>query len=37
MQVGERLLSVAEAQLEAANALPGALLEEVFGGFEPPS
>lgn len=23
-------------QLEAINALPGALLEEVFGGFEPP-
>jgi type I restriction enzyme S subunit len=32
-----KLRQRAEAQLEAVNALPGALLEEVFGGFEPPS
>lgn len=33
----KRMRQAAEAQLEAVNALPGALLEEVFGGFEPPA
>lgn len=31
-----KVLTAAERQLEAINALPGALLREVFGGFEPP-
>jgi len=31
-----RIFNAAERQLEAINALPGALLREVFGGFEPP-
>lgn len=30
----DRLRAAAERQLEAARALPGALLNEVFGGFE---
>jgi type I restriction enzyme S subunit len=30
-------LAAAERQMEAINALPGVLLHEVFGGFEPPS
>jgi type I restriction enzyme S subunit len=30
------LRTAAEAQLEAVNALSGVLLEQVFGGFEPP-
>lgn len=33
----EKMRQAAEAQLQAVNALPGALLEEVFGGVEPPS
>lgn len=33
----ERLRQTAEAQLEAVNAIPSALLEDVFGGFEPPA
>jgi len=33
----QRMRQAAERQLEAINALPGALLREVFGGFEPPS
>lgn len=33
----ERLRAAAERQLEAIRSLPGALLNEVFGGFEPPS
>jgi len=42
-QLGERmahthrLREAAEAQLEAVNALPNLLLEEVFGGLEPPT
>ncbi|MGB9755022.1 restriction endonuclease subunit S [Roseiflexus castenholzii] len=32
----ERLRAAAERQLEAVRALPGALLNQVFGGFEPP-
>jgi type I restriction enzyme, S subunit len=36
MTCAERVRELAEAQLEAVNALPSALLEEVFGGFEPP-
>jgi type I restriction enzyme S subunit len=32
----ERMRQEAQAQLEAIEALPGALLEEVFGGFQPP-
>ncbi|GAB4539048.1 MAG: hypothetical protein Kow0063_27480 [Anaerolineae bacterium] len=32
----QRLRAAAERQLEAINALPGALLNEVFGGFEEP-
>lgn len=32
----QRLRAAAERQLEAINALPGALLNEVFGEFEPP-
>jgi len=37
LEAAERMRCAAEAQLEAVNALPGALLEEVFGGFGPPS
>jgi len=33
----QRLRAAAERQLEAINALPGALLNEIFGGFEPPA
>jgi len=33
----QRLRAAAERQLEATNALPGALLNEIFGGFEPPA
>lgn len=33
----QRMRQAAERQLEAINALPGALLREVFGGFEPPA
>jgi len=33
----ENLRRAAECRAEATNALPGALLEEVLGGFEPPS
>ena len=33
----QRLRAAAERQLEAIHALPGALLNEVFGGFEPPA
>jgi type I restriction enzyme S subunit len=36
MSQAERLRQPAEARLEAVNALPGALLEQVFGGLEPP-
>lgn len=36
MAQAAKLRQVTEAQLEAVDALPGALLEEVFGGFEPP-
>lgn len=31
------LLSMVHSQLDTINALPAALLEEVFGGFEPPA
>jgi len=37
MTKGKELREMAEAQLEAVSALPGVLLEGVFGGFEPPS
>jgi len=37
MYEAKMLSARAEAQLEAVNALPGVLLEGVFGGFEPPS
>jgi type I restriction enzyme S subunit len=37
MRVMEQVWRATETQLEALEALPGALLEEVFGGFEPPS
>ncbi len=33
----QRLRAAAERQLEAVRALPGALLNEVFGGFESPT
>lgn len=33
----DKMRQAAEAQLEAVRALPDTLLEEVFGGFEPPS
>lgn len=34
--VTDKLREAAESQFDAINALPAALLEEVFGGFEPP-
>lgn len=37
MDRADMLRRAARTQLEAVNALPGALLEQVFGGFEPPS
>ncbi|MBI2917287.1 MAG: restriction endonuclease subunit S [Chloroflexi bacterium] len=33
----EKAQTAAQAQLDAIAALPGALLEQVFGGFEPPA
>jgi type I restriction enzyme S subunit len=33
----ERTQKAVEGHVEAVNTLPGALLEEVFGGFEPPT
>jgi len=37
MSVIQHIRQAAECQMEAINALPGALLREVFGGFEPPT
>jgi len=36
MALVTKVAQTARVQLEAVNALPGALLEDVFGGFEPP-
>jgi type I restriction enzyme S subunit len=37
LAASERIQGAAKAQLQQIEALPGALLEDVFGGFEPPS